>query len=119
MFRERKRDIPPSFSNGVVTINQMGNNALPGDFPEWVILRQKHQLRFIERTVGVYRRMMGLQQHIRIDRMLRCQRLDDVDTNDMARLNGIDYHIRQIQYPEGVYPPVMDLSLERVRQDDT
>jgi len=42
-------------------------------------------------------------------------RVTDVSTQDVViPTDGEQYKIVQVQYPEDVYPPVMDLSLERI-----
>jgi hypothetical protein len=41
----------------------------------------------------------------------------EVSTHDIAIPNdGKHYDIVQIQYPEDIEPPVMDLSLERIKE---
>jgi hypothetical protein len=57
----------------------------------------------------------AMQANVQISYVLRCPRLRSVSTQDVAVPNdGAQYAIRQIQYPEDVVPPVMDLTLEAV-----
>ena len=72
-------------------------------------------LRYHERTVGLSRYYEALQANVRVQYVLRCPRLTSVSTQDVAIPNdGRQYRIVQVQYPEDVQPPVMDLTLEEV-----
>ncbi len=51
---------------------------------------------------------------MRIDKLIRVQRRDDVTTDDTALIDGQEYKVRQIQYVVDIRPRVMDLSLERL-----
>lgn len=110
--------VPQTFENGVCMIGKMTNAAPKGKRPAWDF-ETRYTLNFSERVVGVYRHREGLQNDIRIDRLIRVYRHDDVTTNDTVDIRGERYFIRQVQYIMNVQPPVMDLSLERWRQDDT
>jgi len=75
----------------------------------------KQTLRYHERTVGLTRYFAALQANIKVQYVLRCPRLRDVSAQDVAIPNdGRQYRIVQVQYPENVDPPVMDLTLEEV-----
>lgn len=105
---------PQSFNDGVVKICEVDNMALDGDMPKNGLVL-KRTMRYKERTVGLTRYYAALQASVRVQYVLRCQRLRDVSTQDMAIPNdGKQYRIVQVQYPEDVFPPVMDLTLEEV-----
>ncbi len=72
-------------------------------------------LRYKERTVGMNRFEAAMQNQTRIDLLLRSQQLRNVSTHDIAiPIDGKQYKVVRIQYPEDIEPPVMDLSLERI-----
>ena len=48
--------------------------------------------------------------------MLRVAGLASVSTQDIAAVDGVQYRIQQVQYPEEAQPAVMDLTLERMEQ---
>lgn len=105
------------FNDGIVDIYAVSNIAPDGMMPKAKITL-KQTLRYKERTVGLNRFWSALQANVRIKYVLRCQRLRDVSAQDVAIPNdGKQYRIVQIQYPEDIEPPVMDLSLERIDAD--
>lgn len=104
-------------TDGVVRIYSVENTADPGDMPV-PTPTIKHTLRYRERTVGIKRYYTALQNDVKVDILLRVPCMRDVSTQDIAVLhNGQTYRINQVQYPEGIVPPVMDLSLTRLEVD--
>lgn len=111
--RRLKNRPSQSFNDGIVTIRQMRDTAAPGDMENLQPV-DLYTLRFEERMVGMQRRYLGLQDDMRIDKLIRVQRRDDVTTDDTALIDGQEYKVRQIQYVVDIRPRVMDLSLERL-----
>lgn len=75
-------------------------------------------LRYHERTVGLSRYYEALQANVKVQHVLRCPRLESVSAQDVAVPNdGRQYRIVQVQYPEDVQPPVMDLTLEALEAE--
>lgn len=73
----------------------------------------KQTLRYKERTVGFKRYYAAMQNNIKIDFVIRCPQVRTVKADDIAILiDGDQYRVKQIQYPEDT--PVMDLTLERL-----
>lgn len=106
------------FNDGVVNIYSVGNIAPPGNMPKEGLTLKVGPLRYKERTVGMGRFWTAMQAQVKIDQVIRVQQLRSISTQDIAIPNdGKQYEIKQIQYPEDVEPPVMDLSLERVEAD--
>ncbi len=104
-----------TFNSGIVNIYDVTNTAGPGDMPQWAITL-KRTLRYKERTVGLQRFWAAHQANVTVNYVLRCPRLRDVSAQDVAIPNdGKQYRIVQIQYPEDVDPPVMDLTLEEIK----
>lgn len=100
------------FNSGVVRIYTVTNTAADGAKPVET-LTLAHTLRYHERTVGLTRYYEALQANVRVQHVLRCPRLTCVSTQDVAIPNdGRQYRIVQVQYPEDVTPPVMDLTLD-------
>lgn len=105
-----------SFNDGVVKIYNVTNTAGSGDMPQQTITL-KQTLRYKERTVGLQRFWAAHQANVTVNYVLRCPCLRDVSAQDVAIPNdGKQYRIVQIQYPEDVDPPVMDLTLEEIKQ---
>lgn len=101
-----------AFTDGIVTIYDNANGAAFGNIPrDNLILR--YTLRFRERIVGIKRYYAAMEEQIKVDRVIRCPRRDDTDALDAANIGDKYYRIVQVQYPEDISPPVMDLSLER------
>lgn len=105
------------FSDGIITVFDNQSKSAIGNIPREKLV-ERCTLRFREKTVGIQRFYQALQDNARIERMLRCPRRDDVSVLDVVKIisSGTDdhYRIQQIQYPDSVSPPVMDISLERV-----
>ena len=104
--------------DGLVRIYAVANTAAEGNAPVEA-LTLKACMRYAERTVGIARYYSAMQNNVKIDYVLRCHRLRDVSTQDVAvpTADGQQYRIVQVQYPEGSEPPMMDLSLERLEAD--
>lgn len=104
-----------TYNDGLAMVCEKANIAEPGCMPkEGLAVRLK--LRFDERTVGINRFYAATQANVQIDRVIRCQRREDVSTQDTVQINGQSYEIKQIQYPKDVVPKSMDLSLKKVVQ---
>lgn len=111
-----EKPISQTYKDGLVKIYSVSNIAAPGDKPvDGLSSTPKDTLRYDERTVGINRYYTAMQNKVRIDMLLRCPRRRGVTTNDIAIPNdGQQYEIKQVQYPEDVTPPSMDLSLQKV-----
>lgn len=97
-----------TFNDGVVNIYETVA-------PRTIAAQPKWSLRYQERTVGVTRLYAAAQVNAVVSYLLRCLRLRNVSTQDIAIPNdGKQYKITAVQYPEDILPPVMDLTLEEV-----
>lgn len=106
---------PQIFNDGIVKIYSVGNIAKLGNMPKEGLTLKVGPLRYRERTVGMSRYWVAMQAQAKVDLVLRVSQIRNVSTQDIAIPNdGMQYKIIQIQYPEDVDPPVMDLSLERL-----
>lgn len=107
-----------TFNDGVTTIYSVENIAQPGNMLKEGLIYKIGPLRYRERTVGMGRFWTAMQAQVKIDQVIRVQQIRSVSTQDVAILvNGKQYRIQQIQYPEDIEPPVMDLSLERLEAE--
>lgn len=104
-----------SYTSGIVNVylvEDTSGGGMPQETPT-----HKVKLRYKERTVGLKRYYSALQNNVEIKKLIRCQRVNSVSTQDIAVLdNGEQYAITQIQYPEDFQPAVMDLTLVEVAQ---
>ena len=106
-----------TFNDGIMRIYSVSDCSKPGGMPKDELM-PKHTLHYKERTVGLDRYYRALQANVHVSFVLRCPKIRDVSTQDIAIPNdGRQYAIRQIQYPEDAEIPVMDLTLERVEKD--
>ena len=104
-----------TFNDGAVNIYSVGNIADPGKMPKQGLSIKVPGLRYDERTVGLSRFWVAKQANAQVDLLIRTPQLRNVSTLDIAvPKDGEQYKIVQIQYPEDVEPPVMDLSLQRL-----
>lgn len=103
---------------GVCRIYRVENTAEPGMKPVFNRLLKAEQL-FEERTVGITRYNTALQNNQRIDLVARIWRDKSIGTDDRCEIDGLDYHIRQVQHTkneDGIL--VTDLALERMDADE-
>lgn len=106
-----------TYNDGVCDIYLTELASKPGKLPEYKnVLRER--LRYANRTVGAVRFYTAMQTDTRIDCMIRVQRRKDIRRSDVVVVNGIQYGIKQIQYPADVVPESMDLSLMRIEAKD-
>lgn len=105
------------FHDGLVMIYRAEDQAAPGDKPVERLV-WKAALRFQRRTVGVRRHYAALSAGARVDLLLRVPYRPEVSALDVAvpTLDEKQYRIALVQVPEGVTPPVMDLTLQRLER---
>jgi hypothetical protein len=106
-----------TFNDGVAKIYKVDNISAPGNLPKQGLVVKHEKLRYSEEKVGITRFYSGMQAKIKIDSLLRFPRINSVKSLDILIPNdGNQYKIAQIQYPQDIYPPSMDLSLERLEE---
>lgn len=110
----KPKTLTQTFNDGIVNIYCVENIAEPGNMPKDGLVLKIENLRYTERTVGMGRYWTAAQAQVRIEQLLRVPRISSVSTQDIAIVNGQQYKIVQIQYPPGIEPSCMDLSLERL-----
>lgn len=103
-----------TFNDGIIKIYKVTDTADNGKKPVEK-LTLKNTLRFRERTVGITRYYSAMQANKKVDRVIRCQKVQTISTLDRAEIGGIYYDITQIQYPEDIEPPCMDLTLSLIK----
>lgn len=107
--------ITQTFNDGVLSIYKVDNISPPGGKPKQGLTFKVGPLHYEERTVGMSRYWNAMEVNAKVQQMLRVPRVNVVNSNDIAIPNdGTQYKILQVQYPKGVEPPCMDLSLEKV-----
>lgn len=112
MIRNRLKT--QTHNDGIVKIYAVVNISPPPDRPKESLMI-KHTLRYKERTVGLNRHYVAKQSGVDVAYVLRVPRLRGVSPQDVAIPNdGKQYRIEQIQYPEDISPPVMDITLREV-----
>lgn len=110
----KPKTLTQTFNDGIISIYSVGNISEPGNMPKEGLTLKVGPLHYEERTVGMGRYWTAAQAQVRIEQLLRVPRISSVSTQDIAIVNGQQYKIVQIQYPPGIEPSCMDLSLERL-----
>lgn len=108
----------PMFRDGLVSIYRTVNVAPPGETPI-ERLEKKITLRYDRKTIGVHRAYLAQQAGARVDLLLRVPFQNMASAQDVAipTEDGHQYFIDLVQVPEGIIPPVMDLTLVRLTPD--
>ncbi|MBD5169246.1 MAG: hypothetical protein HDT20_03880 [Oscillibacter sp.] len=106
------------FNDGTIVIYAVENRAAPGKKPKDALFK-RGVLRYQRRTVGIKRHYAALNAGAKVDLLLRVPYRPEVSSQDVAvpSLDGKQYRITFVQVPEGVTPPVMDLTLERLERN--
>ena len=110
-----------SFNDGVVKIYKTENSSEPGRMPTEAET-PKAKLRFGDRTVGNQRHFLALQAGVKVSRLVRCPYRTEVSALDVASVQDFSdgkincYKIKLVQYPEKVFPRVMDLTLSLIER---
>lgn len=113
----KPKTLTQTFNDGIVEIYSVGNISEQGNMPKDGLTLKVGPLRYEERTVGMGRFWTAAQAQVKIEQMLRVPRVNSISSQDIAiPKDGHQYKIVQIQYPPGVEPPSMDLSLERLEE---
>lgn len=103
-----------SHNDGIVRVYSVENVSAPPLMPKDGLVL-KETLRYKERTVGLTRTQIAMQDGATVEYVLRCPLRRSVSAQDVAIPNdGKQYRVRRITYPEDVAPPVMDLELSEV-----
>ena len=114
VMANKKKTVMQTFNDGILSICSAKDHE-----DGTTTLTVKHALlRYHERTVGINRYYRAKQESVEISMLVRIPWHGDVSTQDVAVLgDGRQFGIMQVQKPEGVMPPCLDISLERVVHD--
>lgn len=108
--------VTQSFNDGIVTVCAVTDVAVPGYKPTKQ-LTEKKTLRYQERRLGIQRFFSGMQNQISVERVVRCPRQNEVNSQDIAiTQDGRQYRIDLVQMVQDVFPPCMDLTLTVIEQ---
>lgn len=102
-----------SFNSGIVNIYSVENVAEKGDKPD-LQLKHKWKLRFEYQTVGVQRFYIAQQSDIKLSQLVRIPQRLDINTHDVAIVDGIQFDIVQVQHIYDTKPVCTLLSLEEL-----
>ena len=109
-------EITQPYNDGMVTIFAAKDVAKPGYAPQ-VELTKKVTLPYAEQRLGIQRYYQGMQNQIEIERVIRVPKSVQVNSQDVAQTeDGRKYRIDLVQNVLDVYPPSLDLTLEKVSQ---
>lgn len=113
-----KSEISQAYNSGYVTIYEVTDAAAPGLQPV-PALKEKLQLPYEERLLGLRRYYDAKQNQIEVQRVIRVQRTPfPITSQDVAETeDGRKYRIDLVQSMVDVYPPSLDLTLTAYRQE--
>lgn len=111
-----KHEITQAFNDGIAAICTVCDVAKPGYAPQEK-LTEKIRLRFAEQRLGIQRIYQSKQAQVEIVRVIRVPQAGAVSAQDVAVLEGKQYHIDTVQKVIGAYPPCVDLALTKIEQE--
>ena len=110
----RPKTITQTFNDGVLRIYKISNISNKGDKPkDGLKAKYTNAIPYEERTVGITRNHLAMQEQSSIEQLVRIPRLN-ISVHDVVILNGKQYDIYQSQNINNVEPRCLDLSLERL-----
>ena len=111
----KKGEVSQSFNDGIVQICRTTDGGAAGYRPV-PVLEERFTLRFAEQRLGINRLYQGSQNQVEIERVIRVPKAGGISTQDVAVIGGTQYRIDTVQAVLDVYPPCLDLALERITQ---
>lgn len=107
-----KKNVFETFNDGIVQIYRLKDVSQPGFHPDLrpELLKKFH---FKYKTIGVKRAYEAMQSHVRLDEMISIPNDRNISTQDICRINGIVYEVKQIQHKTDTRPATTLLSLTR------
>lgn len=115
-FRANNK-ITQQFNDGLVKIYNVEDTAAPGYLPVET-LTEKASLRYEERKLGLKRFYESKQTQTEATRVIRVPKPPVlIENQDIAETeDGRKYRVQLVQTVPGIYPPCLDLTLERFTQ---
>ena len=109
--------VTQSYNDGVVTIYSVEDAARPGYQPE-PKLTKKVSLRYEEQRLGIQRYYSGRQNQVDIERVIRTQRVGNVNNQNVAITeDGRQYRVDLVQSVMDVWPESVDITLAKIEQE--
>nr|DAS40717.1 MAG TPA: hypothetical protein [Caudoviricetes sp.] len=109
--------ITQSYNDGVVSIYSVEDAARPGYQPE-PELTKKVSLRYEEQRLGIQRYYSGRQNQVDIERVIRTQRVGNVNNQNVAITeDGRQYRVDLVQSVMDVWPESVDITLAKIEQE--
>lgn len=109
--------VTQSYNDGVVTIYSVEDAARPGHQPE-PKLTKKVSLRYEEQRLGIQRYYSGRQNQVDIERVIRTQRVGNVNNQNVAITeDGRQYRVDLVQSLKDVWPESVDITLAKIEQE--
>lgn len=109
--------ITQSYNDGVVSIYTVEDVAQPGYQPE-PKLTKKVSLRYEEQRLGIQRYYSGRQNQVDIERVIRTQRVGNVNNQNVAITeDGRQYRVDLVQSVMDVRPESVDITLAKIEQE--
>lgn len=107
-----KKNVFQTFNDGIAEIFLLKDFSAPGFKPELrpVLFKKFH---FTYKTIGVKRAYEAMQSHVRLDELISIPADRSISTQNICRINGIAYEIKQIQHKTDTRPATTLLSLTR------
>lgn len=109
--------VTQSYNDGVVSIYSVEDAARPGYQPK-PKLTKKVSLRYEEQRLGIQRYYSGRQNQVDIERVIRTQRVGNVNNQNVAITeDGRQYRVDLVQSVMDVWPESVDITLAKIEQE--
>ena len=107
-----KKNVFETFNDGIAEIYCLKDVSAPGFKPDMrpELMKKFH---FKYKTIGVKRYYEAAQSHVKIDELISIPCDRNISTQDICRISGVTYEIKQIQHKAETRPATTLLSLTR------
>ena len=110
-------EVTQDYNDGIVTIYAATDSAQPGYQPR-PTLTKKYTLRYEEQRLGIQRYYSGRQNQVDIERVIRTQRVGNVNNQNVAITeDGRQYRVDLVQSVMDVWPESVDITLAKIEQE--
>lgn len=113
-----KGEVSQSFNDGVLVVHAVTDDAQDGRRPV-ARLQPVVSLRFSNRRLGIERYYAGMQNQIKVERVVRVQRRAEINSQRVVILSdspGTAYRIDLVQEVFNAWPDCYDLTLVKFEQ---
>ena len=103
-----------TFNDGICAVYAVENRAEQGNKPKDSLAVKFPRIPYERQKVGIKRFYSAKQANVKVEDVLRIPYSNKVSTQDVCIIEGVQFHIQQVQHNYDTMPKSTDLTLQRV-----